>query len=95
MTRACLYAVGYLHCTMLAQIMSCTTGTSSSQYRLSTHPGISSDLVAFFGFSCFKAALTKPIEGVGGFSSLKDDAMSSSLGIVVSGRFNQGLVNTF
>ena len=57
-TRVCLYVDEYLHWIILAQIISCTTGASSSQYRLSTHPGIMSDPVAFLGFSSFKAALT-------------------------------------
>jgi hypothetical protein len=51
--------------------------------------------VAFLEFSCFKAVLTCPIEGVGGFSCLSDDATSSRLGIMVSGSFDRGLVNIF
>ena len=48
-TRARLYAVEYLHCTMLAQIMSCTTGASSSQYRLNPSRDFVGS-VAFLGF---------------------------------------------
>ena len=66
-TKAYLYTDGYLHWIILAQIILWTTGASSSQYRLSTHPGIMSDPVAFLRFSCFKAALTRSIESVGGF----------------------------
>ena len=94
-TRVCLYADEYLHWIILAQIiLSCTTGASSSQYRLSTHPGIMSDPVAFLGFSSFKAALTRPIEGVGGFPPLKNCSASSRLGIIVLGRFDLSLINS-
>jgi hypothetical protein len=95
-TKECLYAVGYSHYFILSQIMSWTMAASYSQYRLSTHAGIPSDPVAFLEFtSCFKAVLTCPIEVVGGFSCLSDDATSSRLGIMISWSFDHGLVNIF
>ena len=65
-TKACLYRVGYLHWVVLLQMISWTTAASSSQKRFSNHAGISSELVAFLGFSCLNAALTWLIDGTGG-----------------------------
>ena len=62
--------------------------TVSFEHPSRNHVGASS-------FSCFKAALTRPIEDVKGSLPLKDYSTSSRLGIIVSGRFDQDLVNTF
>ncbi len=65
---------------MLATTISCTSGASSSAYRLRHYAGILSTPVAFFGFKCFRTVLTWPIDGRGGGESLSKCSTASSLG---------------
>jgi len=54
LTKACLYMVGYLFCTILAVMISCVTTANSSAKRLNTQARILSAPVTFLAFSCFK-----------------------------------------